>query len=118
MNFLHLCYTGREQSPPPQPDDGSQLQCIVRVVTVDRSASVTSSPWQNSALAVLGEHGLVGGHALVSTELRRQLNLDATGCVWVKAGSVSFRPLGAIVLCPISIVVSMPTLSYCSSQNE
>ena len=105
-NVLPLCHTGRETSPLPQTDSSSKLQCIVRVVTVDRSASVTSSPWQSPALAVLAEHGLVGGHALVPTELRRQLNLDATGCVWVKTGSVSVRQLGAIILYPISVVVS------------
>ena len=105
-NVLHLCHAGRETSPVPQTDSSSKLQCIVRVVTVDRSASVTSSLWQSPALAVLAEHGLVGGHALVPTELRRQLNLDATGCVWVKTGNVSIRQLGAIILYPISIVVS------------
>ena len=105
-NVLHLCHAGRETSPLPQTNSSSKLQCIVRVVTVDRSASVTSSLWQSPALAVLTEHGLVGGHALVPTELRRQLNLDATGCVWVKTGSVSIRQPGAVVLYPLSIVVS------------
>ncbi|KAL8595931.1 hypothetical protein ACOMHN_018243 [Nucella lapillus] len=95
-------------SPPTSPqsptDETDQLCCIVRVVTVERSAAITSSPWQRSALAVLGEHGLADGHAVIPSELRRQLKLDSTGCVWVKAGTVQFHPLGTVILFPISVV--------------
>ncbi|XP_070173404.1 peroxisomal ATPase PEX1-like [Littorina saxatilis] len=96
---------GKEQlQQQPPPDDDSQLRCVVRVVTVDRSAAGTSSPWQYPALAVQGELGLVDGHAILPTELRRQLKLDATGSAWVKVGGVTFAPLGTIILYPISIV--------------
>ncbi|XP_076453635.1 peroxisomal ATPase PEX1-like isoform X2 [Babylonia areolata] len=94
--------------PPPTPssptDESDQLCCIVRVVTVERSAAVSSTPWQQAAQAVVEEHGLADGHAVVPAELRRQLKLDVTGCVWVKAGTVQFHPPSTVVMVPISVV--------------
>ncbi|KAK7483173.1 hypothetical protein BaRGS_00025577, partial [Batillaria attramentaria] len=85
-------------------DNESQLRCIVRVVTVDRSAAVTTPAWRQAAVAVLGKHGLTVGHAVVPKVLRRQLKLDTTGCMWVKTGNVTFMPSSAIVLYPVSVV--------------
>jgi hypothetical protein len=86
------------------------LRAFVRVVTINRSAAASPSAWQQSALAVFDDHRLAAGHAVIPSELRRQLLLDVTGSVWVKGSRVTFREPGAIILYPISIVVSIQLL--------
>lgn len=104
--------TNSEQSEDLNFDQSAMINCIVRVVVIDKKKAFSSEGLSELVNEVLEEQPCLQGHVIIPNILRRLMNLDVTGTIWLKTvGSVPVKTTSCL-LHSVGSLVSGTKYSY------